>query len=65
MAIAATVIRDGGTMSTAGALIDVTAKCGGATAYDGAQDLDMSPANPVAVALDESWSCAADQVGHL
>ena len=65
MAIAATVIGDGGTMSAAGALIDMTAKCGGATAYDGAQDLDMGPANPFAVALDESCSCAADQVGHL
>jgi hypothetical protein len=43
MAIAATVIRDGGTMSTTGALIDVTAECGGATARDGEQDLDMGP----------------------
>src|SRR5207302_11175194 len=65
MAIAATVIGDGGTMSAAGALIDMTAECRGAAARDGQQDLDMSPADPFAVALDESCSCAVDQVGHL
>src|ERR1035438_4748772 len=27
--------------------------------------LDMGPADPLAVALDESSSCRADQVGHL
>ena len=32
MAIATTVVGDGGTLSTAGALIDMAAKCGGATA---------------------------------
>src|SRR6266550_4215068 len=56
MAIAATVIGDGGTMSAAGALIDMTAECRGAAARDGQQDLDMSPADPFAVALDESCS---------
>ena len=60
MAIAATVIRDGGTMSATGALIDVTAESGGATARDGEQDLDMGPADPRAVALDESSSCTAN-----
>src|SRR5437867_3423934 len=39
MAIAATVIRDGSTMSAARALIDVTAECGGATACNGEQSL--------------------------
>jgi len=63
--IATAVVRDGGTMSATGAFIDVTAECGGATARDGQQDLDMGPADPVTVALDESCSCAADQVGHL
>jgi len=60
MAIAATVIRDGGTMSTAGALIDVAPECGGATACDGQQDLDMGPADPRSVALDERTSCSAN-----
>jgi hypothetical protein len=71
MAIAATVIRDGGAMSTAGALIDVTAESGGATARDGARDLDMGPADPSTVALDEGSSCtvrtksATSRVGRL
>jgi len=65
MAIATTVVRDGGTMSATDAFIDVTAESGGATARDGQQDLDMGPADPFAVALDESCSCAADQVGHF
>ena len=60
--ITAAVIRDSGTMSAAGALIDMTAECSGAAARDGPQDLDMGPTDPVAVALDESCSCAADQV---
>src|SRR2546425_12777340 len=46
--IAAAVIRDGGTMSTAGAFIEVAAESGGATACDGGQDLDMGPADPPA-----------------
>src|SRR2546421_6323984 len=64
MAIATAVIRDGGTMSATGALIDVAAKCSGATARDSNQDLDMGPADPLAVALDESSSCSAGQGGH-
>src|SRR3989449_2827219 len=63
MAIATAVIRDGGTMSATGALIDVAAKCSGATARDSNQDLDMGPADPLAVALDESRFCSAGQVG--
>jgi hypothetical protein len=60
MAIAATVIRDGGAMSATGALIDMAAECGGATAHDSEQDLDMGPAKPGSVALDESSSCTAN-----
>src|SRR2546422_11676661 len=52
-------------MSTAGAFIDVAAESGGATACDGEQDLDMGPADPPAVALDERGSCGAGQIGHL
>jgi hypothetical protein len=40
-------------MSAAGALIDMTAECRGAAARDGQQDLDMGPADPFVVALDE------------
>src|SRR5271165_1429948 len=64
MAIAAAVVGDGA-ISTVGALIDMAAEGGGATARDGQQDLDVGPADPLAVALDESGSGHADQVGHL
>ena len=33
---------------------------GRATACDGEQDLNMGPANPLTVALDESSACTAD-----
>src|SRR5215467_12833406 len=35
VSVAATVIRDGGTMPAAGALIEMAAECGGTTARDG------------------------------
>jgi len=60
MAIAATVIRDGGTMPATDAFIDVTAECSGATARDREQDLDMGPADPRSVAPDESSSGTAN-----
>ena len=63
--IATAVEGDGGTMSTAGALIDMPAKSGGATARDCAQDLEVRPADPRSVALDEVCSCAANDVGNL
>jgi len=65
MAIATAVIGDGGAVSTAGALIDMAAEGGGATARDGEQDLDMRPADPLAAALDEGCAGSADQIGHL
>src|SRR3984893_1321925 len=40
MAIAAAVIGDGGTMSAAGALIEMTAECGGTTPANGQQYFD-------------------------
>ena len=61
MPVSAAVVGDGGAMSTAGALIDMAAECGGATAGNGQQDFDVRPANPLTVALDESSSCSADQ----
>jgi len=65
MPVATRVVGEGGTMSAAGALIDVAAEGGGATARDGPQDLDMGPAEPVTVALDEVSACAANDIGHL
>jgi hypothetical protein len=65
MAIAATVIRDGSAMPAARARIDVTAERGRATAYDGEQDLNMCPTEPLTIALAERSACDTDQVGHL
>src|SRR5207248_7999347 len=44
-------------MSAARALIDVTAKCGRATACDGQQDLKMCSMEPLTVVLDETGAC--------
>jgi hypothetical protein len=65
VAISAAVIGDGGAMSTVGALIDMAAECGGATAGNGQQHFDVGPADPLAVALDESCSGRTYEVGHL
>ena len=63
--ITAAVVRDGGTMSAAGALIDMATEGSGATTRDGQQDLNMSPANPMAAAPDKSNSRGANEVGQL
>src|SRR3989441_8933729 len=63
--VATAVVGDGGTMSSAGALIDMAAQGSSATARDGAQDLEVGPAKPRTVSLDEVCTCAANDVGHL
>src|SRR5439155_20002076 len=65
VAIAAAVIGDGGTMSAAGALIEMTAEGGGTTPADGQQYFDVLPTEPVAISFDEGISRGADQIGHL
>src|SRR5262250_3199979 len=65
VAIAAAVIRDGGTMPAAGALIDMAAECGGTTSRNGQQHFDVLPADPLAISFDKSSSCAADEIAHL
>jgi hypothetical protein len=65
VAIAAAIEGDGGTMPAAGALIEMTAECGGTTPRNGQQYFDMPPPKPVAVSFDESISRSADDVGHL
>ena len=52
-------------MSAAGALIDMTAQCGGTTPSNGQQHFDMHPPEPMAVSLDEGISRGADDIGHL
>src|ERR1700722_635086 len=65
VSIAAAVVGDGGTMPAAGALIEMTAECGGATPRNGQQHLDVLPAEPLAISFEEGSSCAADEIGHL
>src|ERR1700730_8349773 len=65
MAVAAAIVRNGGTMSAARALIDMTAECGGTTPRNGQQHFDMLPADPLAIAFDESSSLSSDEIGHL
>src|SRR6266853_2062287 len=65
MAIAAAVIGDGGTMSAAGALIEMTAEGGGTTPANGQQHFDVLLTEPVAISFDEGISRGADQIGHL
>src|SRR5580692_3872852 len=65
MAIAAAVIGDGGTMPAAGALIEMTAQCGGTTPANGPQHFAVLPTEPVAISFEESVSRGADQIGHL
>src|SRR5258708_40029792 len=60
-----TAIEGDGAMSAAGALIEMAAKCGGATPRDGQQHFDVLPADPLAVSFDESSSRGADEIGHL
>ncbi len=65
VAIAAAVIRDGGTMSAPGALIEMTAECGGTTPLNGQQHFAVLPTEPVAISFEEGISRGADQIGHL
>src|SRR6266705_3410148 len=55
----------GTAMSAAGALIEMTAQCGGATPRDGQQHFAVLPADPLAATFDESSSRGADEIGHL
>ena len=63
--VPAAVIRDGGAMPAAGALVEMSAQGGGATTPNRPQHLDMLPAEPVTISFDESSSRAADDIGHL
>jgi hypothetical protein len=65
VAVTAAVVRNGGTMPAADALIEMTAKCGGATPRYGQEHFDMPPTDPLAVSLDEGSSRRADEIGNL
>src|SRR5215472_10639813 len=52
-------------MSAAHALIEMPTECGSTTAHNGQQYLDVLPANPLAISLDEGSSSSADEIGNL
>src|SRR5262249_25937126 len=58
------VVRDGG-MSTLGALIAMPTERGGPTACNRCQHLCVLAVDPVAIALSESRSGGANDIGHL
>ena len=63
--IAAAVVGDGRTVPAVGALIEMPAQGGGATARDGSQHREVLPGDPLATAFDEDASRGANQIGHL
>src|ERR1700732_5429576 len=63
--VTATVEGDGRTVPAVGALIEMPAQGGGATARDGPQHLDVLPGDPFTAAFDETASRGANQIGHL
>jgi hypothetical protein len=48
-----------------GALIEMPAQGGGATARDGTQHLEVLPGDPFTAAFDKCASRGANQIGHL
>jgi hypothetical protein len=60
MAITTAVVGDGGTTPATGALVEMTAECGGTTPPNGPQHFDVLPTEPVAISFDEGSSRGAD-----
>src|SRR5450631_81571 len=63
--VAAAVVRDGRTVATVDALVEMPAQGGGATARDGSQHREVLPGDPLAASFDEDASRGANQIGHL
>src|ERR1700685_3262625 len=63
--VAAAVVGDGRTVPAVGALIEMPAQGGGATAHDGSQHLEVLPVDPPAAVFDEGAFRGANQIGHL
>src|SRR6266481_6139536 len=63
--VTATVVGDGRTVPAVGALIEMPAQGGGATARDGPQHFEVLPGDPAAAAFEEGASRGANQIGHL
>jgi hypothetical protein len=65
VSVAAAVVGDGRTVPAVGALIEMPAQGGGATARDGPQHFEVLPSDPPAAAFEEGASRSANQIGHL
>src|SRR6516225_11598920 len=63
--VTAAVVGDGRTVPAVGALVEMPAQGGGATARDGAQHLEVLSGDPFTAAFDEGSSRGANQIGHL
>ena len=63
--IMATLAGDGRTVPAVGALIEMPAQGGGATARNSSQHLEVLPGDPFTAAFDEAASRGANQIGHL
>ena len=63
--VPAAVVGDGRTVRAVGALIEMPAQGGGATARNGSQHREVLPGDPLATAFDEGASRGANQIGHL
>src|SRR6266478_4031407 len=63
--VPAAVVGNGRTVPAVGALIEMPAQGGGATACDGPQHFEVLPGDPLTAAFDESASRGANQIGHL
>src|ERR1700682_1835319 len=59
------VVGDGRTVPAVGALIEMAAQGGGATARDGPQHFEVLPGDPFTATFDEGASRGANQIGHL
>src|ERR1700738_2217279 len=63
--VAGAVVGDGRTVPAVGALIEMPAQGGGATAHDGSQHLEWLQVDPRAASFDKCASRGANQIGHL
>src|ERR1700687_3985819 len=63
--VPAAVVGDGRTVPAVGALIEMPAQGGGATARDGSQHFEVLPGDPLAASFDECVSSWVNQIRHF
>jgi hypothetical protein len=61
----AAVVGDGRTVPAVGALIEMPAQGGSATARDGPQHFEVLPGDPPAASFDECVSSCVNQIRHF